>query len=111
MPPFRNLVRKLDKFFTVFPFIPAKDAGHLTKIFAADERLRPPIPKHVYEIRMQAVDQNINYTLDGTWPTNASGFVLVAGNDPIVIPYIHGRTVLSFVPAAAAARLELQYGE
>jgi hypothetical protein len=110
MGMFRNIKRSIDRIFTLHPFTPAANQTHQSSPVPAAV-IEPNIPQGVYEIRMQAVTQNVRYTLDGTDPTPTSGFVLVAGNDPITIPIIIGRTRLKFIQAAAGAILEYQFGE
>ena len=69
------------------------------------------IPKGCNVVLAQAVNQNINYTLSGTNPTATSGFVLIAGNDPLAIPCRLTTAVITFHAAADGARLELQFGQ
>lgn len=66
------------------------------------------VPKGVNALLVQAVDQNIRYVLVGT-PSQTSGFLLTAGNDPIAIPVVEGMTV-QFIAETADARLEMQMG-
>lgn len=66
------------------------------------------IPKGVNAVLVQAITQNIRYTLGGN-PSATSGFRLTAGNDPIAIPVVEGMT-LRFVREAAGAQLEMQFG-
>lgn len=66
------------------------------------------IPKGVNALLVQAVEQNIRYVLVGT-PSQTSGFLLTAGNDPIAIPVVSGMTV-QFIAETADARLEMQMG-
>lgn len=84
--------------------------GHLTSILnVADAMIEVNIPKDVNAVLAQAVDKNINYTISGTNPTVSSGFVLIAGNDPLAIP-VGLHTKLKFFAAEDGARLELQFG-
>ena len=67
------------------------------------------VPKGVRGILVQAVDQNIRYTIsDASSPSPTSGFVLTAGNDPLYISVLASQ-VIRFVAEAAGARLEMQY--
>lgn len=66
------------------------------------------VPKGVNALLVQAVEQNIRYVLVGT-PSQTSGFLLTAGNDPIAIPVVSGMTV-QFIAETAGARLEMQMG-
>ena len=70
------------------------------------------IEKGVNALLVQAVGQNIRYTLtDQADPSQTSGFRLTAGNDPIVIPIIN-LTGMRFacIAEAAGAILEMQQG-
>lgn len=110
MSMFRNIKRGLGKFVIEFPFTPQANQTHQSSVMAAGV-FDINVPKGAYEIRLQAVTQNVRYTLDGSDPSPTSGFVLVAGNDPIVIPMINGRTTLKVSRAAGGAILEYQFGE
>lgn len=84
--------------------------GHLTSVMNLVDGVRVVnIPKGVNTIMAQAVSQNVCYTLSGTNPTATSGFVLIAGSDPIKI-HVGLRTTLKVHAAANGARLELQFG-
>lgn len=63
----------------------------------------------VSRIIVQAFDQNIRYTLDGSDPTTSFGFRLTATNDPILIP-LGPNTTLKFVEEAATAILSFVWG-
>lgn len=67
------------------------------------------IPLHCNIVVVQALTQNIRYTLDGTNPTAASGFRLTAGGDPLGIPITKNMT-LKFIAETAGAILQLQPG-
>lgn len=67
------------------------------------------IHKNAEYIMMQALAQNIRYTLNGTNPSAASGFQLKAG-DPPRVHRIGAQTVLKFFREAAGAILEIEYG-
>lgn len=110
MSQFRNLKRALSMLFIPFPFVPLADHGHLTTTLGAGV-LTLNTPQDAAEILAQATAQNIRYTLDGTPPTAASGFQMVAGDPPIRIPVVGGRTTITFIREANGAILELQYGE
>lgn len=85
--------------------------AHRTDVMnLADGVIEVNIPKDCNCVLAQAVDVDINYTVSGTDPSAASGFVLIAGNDPIAIPVDHARTILKFHSSDDAARLELQFG-
>lgn len=44
------------------------------------------VPDGADGVLMQAVGQNVRYTLDGTAPSASVGFVLAVGGDPIRVP-------------------------
>lgn len=62
------------------------------------------------KVRIQALAQNVRYTLDGTTPTAAKGFQLKAGDPPIEITVGH-RTKIKVIEEAATADLQYQCGE
>lgn len=67
------------------------------------------VPNNCNVVRVQALAQNIRYTLDGTNPTTASGFRMTAGAVPIDI-YLADTITLKFIGEASGAILELQAG-
>lgn len=59
-------------------------------------------------IILQALTQNVRYTLDGTVPTASKGFQLVAGDPPIAIPAGPG-VVVTVIQEQATADLQVQW--
>lgn len=64
---------------------------------------------NVAQLLIQAVGQNVRYTLDGSTPTASKGFRLVAGDPPIIIP-VGSNTVIKVIEEAATADLQYQWG-
>lgn len=73
--------------------------------------LTPPtgLAVGVAKLLIQTVSQNVRYTLDGTTPTATTGFQLVAGDPPIIIP-IGANTTVKVIQEAATADLQYQWG-
>lgn len=69
----------------------------------------PNVTLPISKIIIQAFDQNIRYTLDGSDPTVGFGFRLTATNDPIMIT-IGPNTILKFLEEAATATLSFVWG-
>lgn len=67
------------------------------------------LPLNCSEVLVQAITQNIRYTLDGTNPTAASGYRLTAGNDPLLIPATG--VTLKFISETVGAILQIEYGK
>lgn len=67
-------------------------------------------PAGAGKLMLQALDQNVRYTLDGTTPTATKGFQLKAGDPPIILG-IGGNTVVKLIEEAATADIQLQFGE
>lgn len=67
------------------------------------------VPLHAETIMIQALTQNIRYTLNGTNPSGTSGFQLKA-SDPPRVHRIGKYTVLKFFRESSGAILELEYG-
>lgn len=61
------------------------------------------------KILMQACDQNVRFTLDGTAPTTTTGFLLGA-DDPPVLLYIGDSVTLKVIEETATASFEYQWG-
>ena len=60
------------------------------------------------KLLIQALDQNVRLTLDGTTPTASKGFQLVAGDAPVMI-WIADAAV-KVIEEAATADLQYQWG-
>jgi hypothetical protein len=58
------------------------------------------------KLYIQALDQNVRFTLDGTTPTSVKGFQLKAGDPLICIPLAVGTTIKVIEEAATA---DIQY--
>ena len=67
------------------------------------------LPLHAEFMLMQAVTQNIRYTLDGTNPTATLGFQLKATDTPVMVHLKKG-VVMKFLREAGGAVLQYQYG-
>ena len=63
-------------------------------------------PGKAKKVVIQALTQNVRFTLDGTAPTTTLGFLLTAGDPPITIP-LEGVT-LKVIEATATASLQFQ---
>lgn len=66
-------------------------------------------PAGATKLLVQALTQNVRYTLDGTTPTASKGFQMKAGDPPIVIP-IDDDTTITVIEEAATADLQYQWG-
>ena len=89
-------------------FTPLSGETHHTYSMGA-AALTLSLPLHAGRIMMQALTQNIRYTLDGTTPNATTGFQLKAGDPPREIEITSGMT-LKFFREAAGAVLEYEYG-
>jgi len=67
------------------------------------------VPKQCNCVAVQALAQNIRFTLSGTNPTTSSGFQLKAG-DPVVLIELTDTMTLKFIGEASGAILQLQAG-
>lgn len=66
------------------------------------------VPEGAKKVLMQALTQNIRYTLDGTAPTTSSGFQMKAGDPPILV-LIDANTTVKLIEEAATADLQYQF--
>jgi hypothetical protein len=67
------------------------------------------VPTGATKIRIQALTQNVRYTLDGSLPSTTRGFQLASGAAPIVI-LVDGNTSIKVIQEAATADLQYQWG-
>ncbi len=61
-------------------------------------------------IMIQALAQNVRFTLDGSVPTAAQGFRLAVG-DRQVLPLVPNITQIKVISETAGAAVEYQYGK
>ena len=66
-------------------------------------------PAGATKLLIQALDQNVRYTLDGTAPTASKGFQLKDGDPPVQIPVGTGMTI-KVIEEAATADIQYQWG-
>ncbi len=66
-------------------------------------------PAGATQIMMQALTQNVRFTLDGTNPTTGLGFQIKAGDPPMIIP-VGSSATLKVVQETATASLQFQWG-
>lgn len=90
-----------------FEFSPVGSNINGTDISSA-ETLTPPAG--ATKILIQAITQNLRYTLDGTTPEAAVGFQLKAGDPPLLIPLGIG-TSLKVIEEAATCVPNYQWGQ
>ena len=62
------------------------------------------------KILIQALSQNVRFTLDGTTPTATKGFQLCVGDPPVLIPVTSG-TTLNVIEETAGADVQYQWGK
>lgn len=67
-------------------------------------------PARATKLIIQALTQNVRFTLDGTTPTAILGFQIRAGDPPFTIPVAPGVTV-KVIQEAATASLQYQWGQ
>ena len=90
----------------ISPFVPLGDH----KSIIIDAEYSPgDQPQGATLLLVQAIVQDIRFTLDGTAPTPTVGFELVADDPPVLIP-VSSRTVVNFCAEAAGAVLQYQWG-
>lgn len=67
------------------------------------------VPLQANNVAVQAVTQNVRFTLDGSAPSATTGFQLVAG-DPAILITLTPTTTLRFFREASGAILQIQAG-
>lgn len=66
------------------------------------------MPAGAKRLLIQALSQNVRYTLDGSAPTTTRGFQLKAGDPPILIP-VGANTAINVIQETATAEIEYQW--
>lgn len=66
------------------------------------------VPSGANRLLIQALTNNVRYTLDGTTPTAAIGFRLTADEDPLLIVWTPGMTV-KVIEETASASIQAQW--
>lgn len=66
------------------------------------------IPSTATKLLIQALTQNIRYTLDGTTPTASKGFQIKAGDPAVLIP-LGNTTAIKVIEEAATADMQYQF--
>lgn len=92
--------------FTPLRNLVAAEGHHTYTMPASVQELS--LPLHARGILMQAITQNIRYTLDGSTPTASSGYQLLASDPPLYIEITKGMR-LRFLREASGAVLEYEY--
>lgn len=92
--------------------VPLSPVDNHASITLGVAKFSPPLPVGVIRfILVQAITQNIRYTLDGvTDPTATVGFQLVASDPPVLIPMGPG-LLPQFIREAAGSILQYQWVE
>jgi hypothetical protein len=90
-------------------FSPGTTEAHKSPVIGAG-LLNPYVPPSAKCIMIQASVKDIRYTLDGTAPTGVFGFMLVAGNDPIIIE-LNENIKLQFFGTDATSMLNYCFGD
>lgn len=88
-------------------FNPKGTHGRQTDLTSA---FAPAVPEGASMCVVQALTQNVRFTLDGTPPTAAVGFQIVAGDVERILP-VDTRTVLRFIQEVSGAELQYQFGD
>lgn len=67
------------------------------------------VPLNANSVAVQAVAQNVRFTMDGSDPSATVGFQLLAG-DPAILIIMTSTTTLRFFREASGAILQIQAG-
>jgi hypothetical protein len=67
-------------------------------------------PPGADQLLIQALTQNVRFTLDGTAPTSSLGFMLKAGDSPVLIPIGATGQVIKVIEETAGGIIQYQWG-
>ena len=83
--------------------------GHSANVSISGATTLTP-PAGASQVLIQAITQNIRYTLDGTTPTSTIGFQMRAGDPPVVLSVTPSMT-LQVIQESATASLQYVWGK
>lgn len=95
-----------------FPFVPLGDEDGLyahQSVALGAAVFNVYIPKDANVILIQALTQNVRYTLQGTLPTASKGFRLTAGDAPVMIA-LNDHISINCIVETAGAYIEYEFG-
>lgn len=87
---------------------PARPVGAHGRDTSIDTATPIPIPDGARYVMLAAYAQNLRYTLDGTTPTTAIGFLVVKDAPPVTI-YVETGVTLQVISATAGAEVQYQF--
>lgn len=67
-------------------------------------------PEDATKLLIQVINASARYTLDGSTPDIAHGFVLIQDSEPLLIP-LSGTTIFKIVEVETGAELQYQWGK
>lgn len=88
---------------------PAKVVGSHTSNNTISTATSLTAPAGAGSLIIQALTQNVRYTLDGTPPTTTTGFQLKAGDPPRTIPIGAAGQVVKVIEETATAVIQYQW--
>lgn len=91
------------------PFTPMLNQAHVSYPVGATA-VKVYIPLNAAGVLVQALTQNVRYTLNGSTPTAAVGFQLKASDPPLYIPLTE-HTFFTVIAETAGAYLEYEFEE
>lgn len=92
---------------SVRPYVLSKTESHKSVTVGA-ALVIPYMPPHARAIQIQAVTDDVRYTLDGTTPTASVGFRLIQDTDPTLIDMNDGM-ILKLFGEGATSKVEYQW--
>jgi hypothetical protein len=66
-------------------------------------------PDGANKLLIQALTQNVRYTINGTNPSATLGFQIVASDAPVIIPF-EANTEITVIQETAGAEVQFQWG-
>lgn len=66
-------------------------------------------PTGATKLLIQALTQDVRYTLDNSTPSSTNGFLMVADDPPLLIP-LGPDTIVKIIQDAAGAEVQYQWG-
>lgn len=88
--------------------IPAQPLGSHTQNASLSSAVTLAAPAGATQIMIQAFDQHVRITLDGTAPTTTKGFRIAAGDPPVIL-FITPESTVKLIEEAATATAEIQW--